>query len=142
MSRIVLIETAPALTGQKRPRIRNEPHLAFIRQLPCVICGARNVEAAHIRMGSRIHGKRETGLGERPTDFWCVPLCAWCHRLGPQSQHNMGEREYWAMHNIEPCGLALSLFGCGGNSEVAEVIIQETRAKAGADHTDLHKTWR
>ena len=91
---------------QKEPRVRNEAHLRFIRSLPCCICGGIDTEAAHLRVGSINHGKRETGGGERPSDIWCLPLCNRHHR----EQHDTGsELKFWAKHNINPFLLAISL---------------------------------
>ena len=42
---------------------KDEKHLAFIRELPCVITGAYGCEACHIRMGSAEHNKKRTGKG-------------------------------------------------------------------------------
>jgi hypothetical protein len=91
---------------QREPRKRDEKHLRFIRSLPCCICGAIDTEAAHLRIGSINHGKRETGGGERPSDIWCLPLCNQHHR----EQHDTGsELKFWAKYNIDPFLLAISL---------------------------------
>lgn len=121
---------APA-KGARRPRRFHQDHLRFIRTLPCCVCGTRKfVEAAHVRMASAIHGKRETGTGQKPDDAWAVPLCAAHHREGPQAQHVIGEAAFWTLHSIDPCGLALALWCATGDQERAEDIINETRARA------------
>src|SRR5689334_22685875 len=65
-------------------------YLAWIRSLPCLICGRRPSEAAHL--GTRAFGQkcsdRETG-----------PLCDWDHRLGPHSHHVLGKK-FWNCHAI------------------------------------------
>ena len=112
---------------QRQPRQRNKQYLAYIAQLPCVICLAKPVEVAHVRMtqwaegwepGEQIwvsgggsyttesgpeyrFGKRPTGMGEKPSDSWVCPLCPHCHRTGQFSQHNQGERQFWEHWNID-----------------------------------------
>jgi hypothetical protein len=90
---------------QRDPRQRDERHLAFIRTLPCCICGAINTEVAHLRVGSIEHGKRSTGMAEKPSDRWVLPLCNWHHRR----QHSMPELKFWSEVGIDPFLLAISL---------------------------------
>ena len=117
--------------GARRPRRFHDNHLRFIRSLPCCVCGSRKfVEAAHVRMASAIHGKRETGTGQKPDDCWSAPLCAEHHRTGPEAQHALGEQEFWNRNKIDPCGLALALWCATGDEERAEAVINETRARA------------
>lgn len=112
-------------------RREERDHLAFIRRLPCCVCGKRmGVEAAHLRSASPIHGKGATGMGTKPSDCWATPLCAEHHRTDPDSQHNTSEEVFWARHNIEPFGLATALYASSGDEEAAELIIQAARVKA------------
>lgn len=90
---------------QRQPRERDDKHLRFIRSLPCCICGRYDVEAAHIRTASLAHGKNHTGMGEKPSDKWTVPLCVGHHR----EQHTMNEMTFWKLHGIDPFMLALTL---------------------------------
>lgn len=93
---------------QREPRQRNEAFLKFVRAHPCCVCFApAPSQAAHIRMGSIDHGKRQTGVGERPSDCWSVPLCARCHLY---DQHCTGERLYWRWTGIDPIALAQRLY--------------------------------
>jgi hypothetical protein len=81
----------------KTPREHNPTHLEAIRQCPCVACGEDmgRSEAAHVRQASAAHGKRATGMGEKPDDKFVIPLCKDCHR----DQHRVGELTFW--HRIE-----------------------------------------
>lgn len=91
---------------QKEPRVKDERHLNFIRSLPCCICGGIDTEAAHIRIGSIGHGKRPTGMQEKSSDKWALPLCNRHHR----EQHDEGdELRFWKTYGIDPFMLALSL---------------------------------
>lgn len=89
----------------RQPRKRDPGHLAYIRSMPCAICGdTMTVEAAHLRLGSASNNKAPAGMGEKPSDKWCLPLCGRHHR----QQHSMNEREFWASYNIRPVELAMS----------------------------------
>lgn len=115
---------------RKRPRDENGTHLKFIRGLPCAACGTRrNIEAAHIRMASMVHGKRETGKAEKPDDKFALPLCQMHHN----EQHTVGEVLFWGTEKINPCDLALRLWGCTGDDETAEAILRNARAATIAE---------
>lgn len=102
-------ETAFRLTqGKKRPRIKTEGYLDFVRQLPCCNCLKVPVEAAHIRFTCLAAGKPQTGAGRKPDDRWAVPLCPTCHR----DQHVSQEVFWWhGVACIDPIYLAAVLFG-------------------------------
>lgn len=100
----------------RRPRIKDEKHLQFIRQLPCLICGSTGVDAAHIRFACEAAGKRAVGVGEKPDDRWTVPLCRHHHT----QQHSGNEREFWEKHGIDPVYKALILWSLSGDLETAE----------------------
>lgn len=121
--RIIRPDTAfsVASTKQKRPRERDNNHLAFIRTLRCCICGAQGPDPAHIRSASETYGKRETGGQEKASDKWTVPLCRTHH----DEQHDAGnELTWWASKGIDPFGLALSLFAATGDDEIADGILR------------------
>lgn len=102
-------------------RVKNEAHLAFIRSLPCVICGDNtSTEAAHIRYADPRVAKRPTGIGERPDDKFTVPLCGKHHR----KQHGMSERDFWRGHRIDPILVALALWSVTGSVEAGEAFIR------------------
>jgi hypothetical protein len=92
---------------QRRPRERDNKHLDYIRSLPCCVCGDDTAtEAAHIRSASIENGKLHTGMAEKPSDKWAVPLCGKHHR----EQHAFGnELEWWKCQGINPFILAMTL---------------------------------
>lgn len=94
----------------KQQRERDRAHLAFIASLPCVICGKRPVEVAHVRMADIDRGKPHTGMQEKPSDKWTVPLCAMHHREGPDAQHKSNEAEWWERHEIDVIALCERLY--------------------------------
>jgi hypothetical protein len=91
---------------QRQPRERDNKHLDYIRSLPCCICGGP-AEPAHIRTPSLEHGKEHTGMAEKPSDKWVVPLCRPHH----EEQHSMNEMDFWRCHQINPFILAMTLRG-------------------------------
>lgn len=101
---------------EKKPDTRNVPrHLAFIRSLPCCVCGkAPRSEAAHIRNGT------DGGMALNPSDRWVVPLCAACHRTGPRAQHTVGEVTFWGDLEVDPYGLANTLWTHSGDQKRGE----------------------
>ena len=91
---------------QREPRQKDEKRLAYVRSLPCCICGDNTgTEAAHIRTGSINHNKRSTGMQEKPSDKWTVPLCNKHHR----EQHSMNEMAFWKKYGKDPFMLAMTL---------------------------------
>lgn len=73
---------------QRRPRVEDPKYLERIRLLPCCVCGASGPsDAAHIRMSDAEWGghwnKRSTGMGEKPSDRWALPLCRQSYRPDP-----------------------------------------------------------
>jgi hypothetical protein len=105
---------------QRLPRIKDKAHLAFVRGKPCCVCGwpAPNA-AAHIRMASQEHGKRDTGKAEKPSDRWTVPLCdpyfspgkgRWCHKDAPDAQHSGDESAFWKRVGLDPFAIADALW--------------------------------
>lgn len=90
---------------QRRPRVTDEAYLAFIRSLPCLLCGCPHTEAAHVRMAEpRLH-KRPTGMGEKSDDRWALPLCHAHH----QRQHAGAERAFWEIRDVNPFAACLVL---------------------------------
>jgi hypothetical protein len=105
----------------KRPRQHDEKHLAFLRQLPCVVCGNNiETEAAHIRMADNRAAKRPAGMQEKSDDCWAVPLCGQHHR----QQHETSERKFWERAGIDPIFTALALWRVSGDHEAGDQIVR------------------
>lgn len=98
----------------RQPRIKNEKHLAFIRTLPCIVTGNDvSVEAAHIRYADPRIAKFNPGVGQKPHDYFVLPLCGDEHK----KQHAMNERVYWQRLGIDPVFYALALYAASGDYE-------------------------
>lgn len=111
---------------QRRPRVRSEKHLAWLRRLPCLVCTATPpTQAAHIRYADASWDKRACGIGEKPDDRWAVPLCTDHHR----EQHAGNERSFWQMQLIDPLDAATALYNISGETDLAIIFIQHVRDK-------------
>lgn len=120
---VTAFSTAPA-SGKKRPRVKDDAHLKWLRTLPCVVSGRFPVEAAHIRYSEPSYAKRETGMAEKPDDRWCLPLHPDMHR----EQHAAcDERAWWASKGIDPLKLAMLLYASSEDDEAAILIIRAAR---------------
>jgi hypothetical protein len=80
---------------------RNREYLAWIRTLPCIICGAiRGIEASHTG---------PHGLGQKSSDYSAIPLCVRHHRTGNDSYHKLGPRRFCAAHGVDVPALVARL---------------------------------
>lgn len=95
--------------NQRQPRLIDNAYLAWLRKQACS-CGCGKgapSQAAHIRSANRKLGKPYTGMGEKPSDFWAVPLNASCH----MRQHAYGDEiGWWNQHRRDPFKLAISYY--------------------------------
>lgn len=114
---------------QRQPRIENEPHRRFVAGLPCLICGATNVQAAHIKYADLTIGKPFTGGAMKADDCFVVPLCVGHH----DHQHMFGnERDWWKLADIDPIKTALALFAVTGDEARGEMIVSACREQRAA----------
>jgi len=97
----------PEGEGQRQPRERDNGHLAYIRRLPCAACGRPGPsDAAHVRTADPARAKRQTGMAEKPSDRWTVPLCRPCH----ERQHSGSEAAFWSALGIDVIALCARLY--------------------------------
>lgn len=108
---------------QRHPREKAAAHLEFIRTLPSLVPGRGPVEAAHIRYPDPRYCKPATGMAEKPSDKFAVPLAAEAHR----SQHSTGERAWWASKGIDPVLIAALLWLHSGDYEAGVHIVMTAR---------------
>jgi hypothetical protein len=84
---------ASSLRYRRNAPERDFQFLRFIRQFPCVGCGAsRWIEASHTG---------PHGLGQKASDLDALPMCAACHRTGPQALHKVGPVKFQFQHKID-----------------------------------------
>lgn len=80
---------------------RSRAYLAWIRTLPCIICGeTRGIEASHTG---------PHGLGQKSSDYSAVPLCVKHHRTGNDSYHRLGPRRFSEVHDVNLRAIAARL---------------------------------
>lgn len=133
---------------QRAPRQISRDHKGFIAGLPCVACLVtgpkivRPVQVAHLSIGSLEHGKRATGMAEKASDQWTLPLC-WPHHQGHAhkvgrrgGQHEGSEAAFWADLRINPFALCEALqkaFGAGqpGTPVVIHFAAEARKEKFG-----------
>jgi hypothetical protein len=97
---------------------RRTQHLAFVRQLPCVVCGKpAPSEAAHVRSGS------DAGAGMKSSDRYSISLCTECHA----QQHQFGELVFWSTVRIDPLNVAFRLWTISGDIKAGERIVFRAR---------------
>lgn len=116
----------PDAPRQRKPRRRDEDHLAAVSELPCAVpgCGRMPVHVAHLRYANALEGASLCGKGQKPDDWRVLPLCPQHHMHGPQAQHATNEQAFWAMHRIEPYALARALYGLSGQIDKMRFLIE------------------
>lgn len=74
-------------------RLRSKKYMAYIRTLPCLICGGL-AQAHHLQRAQPRAMSSKTG------DQYCVPLC---HKHHHELHHFPGgEDTFWAINGIKP----------------------------------------
>ena len=76
---------------------RSRAYLAWIRSLPCAICGeTRGIEASHTG---------PHGIGQKSSDYSAIPLCDKHHRTASDSYHKLGPRKFSQRHHLDVTAL-------------------------------------
>jgi hypothetical protein len=102
----------------KTPKIRSKKHRQFVSTLPCAVCRLEgSTQAAHIRLGNG------GGMGLKPCDSNCIPLCVACHA----EQGLVGERIFWNDKIEDAKNLSKFLFQYTGNKDAAIMEIVRFR---------------
>ena len=109
----------------KKKCVKDKRHLKVIARLPSVISGKEPCDSCHIRFADDRYDKRPTGMGEKPSDCWVLPLTRDEHI----DQHSQGERDFWKSKNIDATAMARVLYGVWDNPDVKNAFDAETLMK-------------
>lgn len=78
------------MTDPKPEKIVSKKYLAFVKSLPCLICGVRPVDADHLK---------SRGWGEaKRVDYFCIPLC----RLHHSERGQIGDQKFCEKYRVDP----------------------------------------
>jgi hypothetical protein len=72
---------------------RNWKYRAWIRSLPCAVCG---LEPA----GEAAHTGSDGGMSQKASDYSCVPLCSDCHTQSANAYHRVGKAAFEVCRNV------------------------------------------
>jgi len=110
---------------QRRPRRLNPKHLRFVRERPCLICGRKPCDAAHIKMpDARVLKPISSNIGMKADDRFTLPLCREHH----EEQHRVAEQHFWHHYRVDPILLSLALFSITGDEQEGDHLIDYNRA--------------
>ena len=103
----------PAVPKGKKPRrikpkrLHDKAHLAFVAQLPCVVCGMMPVVCHHL-----LRGDPKRGMGRKAGDDYVIPLCPSCHT----ALHNHGnETAFLEARGVDGLKAARKVWGFSKN---------------------------
>ena len=99
------IRKPPQRATTSRGPARDEMYRAWVRSLPCAICG---LEPA----GEAAHTGDDGGMQQKASDYSCIPLCAVCHTMGPSAYHRIGKKAFAREHDLDIAGLTQKLKAC------------------------------
>jgi len=110
------------LSNFKQERLRDAKYLKSFQGLSCCYGGkylpcSGDVVGCHIRMGSG------AGMGIKPDDFRCIPLCAAHHTY----QHSKGEPFFHGDKLRDAVALAKSLYEHRADVKAQEKLIADFR---------------
>lgn len=112
----------PAPRPRKDGGERDVSYRQNVQACPCLHCGMEPSEAAHVRYASAAFGK-SSGLQKKPSDCWVLPLCADCHRLARDAQHNRSEQQFWNGLGINPLMVAERLYAQRGDLVAMRAVV-------------------
>lgn len=101
----------------------SKAHLAFVRSLPCCVCGDANTLRAHHAHHLLKADDLPKGMGRKNLDRWSLPLCTVCHA----QLHGHGSEEWLAQHGIDARALAARLWAISGDYEQGLRVVARCR---------------
>ena len=121
---MIRIRRKPKLRGIQRGPQREFPkHRKWVRGHACIVpdCPARYIECAHVRTGT------DGGTGQKPSDFWTVPLCGTVFGAGVAEghhaeQHRIGEPAFEKKYGLNLKATAMKLANDSPDLAMREVM--------------------
>ena len=114
------VHLPPPLTGDRHPiekselalaepkRLRDQGHLRYVAQQPCLVCGRTPSQGHHLRFA------QPRAMAKKVSDEFTVPLCAIHHH----ELHMRGnEMAWWTDKNIDPLPIAAEYWRASRTSE-------------------------
>ena len=81
----------PKSKTKKASKRRDSAYKAFVRTLPCIVCGATPVDPSHVACGPN-----EKGTALKVDDRQCVPHCRPCHEAWEEKRGRFrGKSKQW-----------------------------------------------
>jgi len=115
---------------QRRPRRRNEKHLRFIAERPCLVCGSSPCDAHHIKFAdARVLKPQSSNIGMKADDRFTLPLCRRHHE-----EAHRGERKFFDAYHTDAVLMALALHSISGDAEAADNLIMFAAATRIVEH--------
>lgn len=99
-------KTFPEQVGKHTKGVKEPDYLSWVRQLPCVLTGTLEVDAAHVSYAAPEYAAHGRGKSQKVSDKWVLPLSRQKHR----DQHLINEKVFWKEQGIDPHLICLVLF--------------------------------
>lgn len=95
-------------------------HVAFVKSLPCLVCGRHGVDHHHLKVAVDNQPK---GMGRKHVDRWAIPACRRLHRYLEAGD----DEARLIVLGISGREIAAALWRETGNTDAAERILFRAR---------------
>lgn len=89
------IDTSTFALGKEKAD-RDNAYLDFVRGELCAAHGVDGIHCDGVTEAAHLIGS----LGDKRSDYFCVPLCSGHHRTNGDSQHNIGLTQFQISHGV------------------------------------------
>ena len=91
---------------------RDRKHRQFVAKHFCIACHDGELLYASVPVSQAAHLRSETqnkGMGLKPSDALCVPLCPPCHDAYDGRTKGLQGKKFWEARGIDPVEIAEKL---------------------------------
>jgi len=92
---------------QKRKKPRNKAYLKWLDEQKCCALNDFTQEGEHTHHHVRIGN--DAGMGQKPSDYRCIPLHHRLHTGTINAIHNIGEDKFFRERNLDPDEIIINL---------------------------------